>query len=376
MVRLACQTLTLKDMYKKLNLIGGIQLMKRIKRSTGVCLILVVFLILIFTLQVFAEPEYKWRFAMPWNRKLASQSYQLFSDLVGVYSNGRIEIEYFDNALLGSLGENFHAIQAGDIELGASYTYANLVPKGMVAQMPYTIRDYDELAITSSAPDGILYKITNKAWEEVGFHLLFISPSTFIGLANNVRPLKTPDDLKDLKFRVSGSVQCVEMLRNLGKGTGMTMETLPWADIYNALERGVMDGIWTSYSSLIEERHFEVVKYFTDLRFWPDVTSIVINKEIWDELPDDLKNAIAKAAKMAEERTYEVYRRAEREYRDILVDAGLEIYPITEEERSLWIEKADPTALWQQLAKPLIDELYPGENMTEKILEEINDMRK
>ncbi len=350
--------------------------MKRIKRSTGIYLILIVFLVLIFTLQVFAAPEYKWRFAMPWNRELASQSYQLFCDLVEVYSDGRIEIEYFDNALLGSLGENFHAIQAGDIELGASYTYANLVPKGMVAQMPYTIRDYDELAITSSAPDGILYKITDKAWEEVGFHLLFISPSTFIGLANKVRPLKTPDDLKDLKFRVSGSVQCVEMLRNIGKGTGMTMETLPWADIYNALERGVMDGIWTSYSSLIEERHFEVVKYFTDLRFWPDVTSIVINKEIWDGLPDDLKNAIERAAKMAEERTYEVYRRAEGEYKNILEDAGLEIYPVTDEERSLWIEKADPTALWMQLAKPLIDELYPGENMTEKILEEINDLRK
>jgi len=350
--------------------------MKRIKKYLMVCFILIVFLVLIFATQSFAQPEYKWRFAMPWERETASQSYELFCDLVGVYSDGRIEIEYFPHALLGPLDENFHAIQSGEIEMGMLYPYANLVPGGPTVMMPFSVLNFDEEVIACSNPDGILYQVSKKAWEEVGFHLLFLSPQGFLGLGNKVRPLKTPDDLKNLKMRVSGSLQCVKMLENMGKGTGMTMETLPWADVYNALEKGVMDGIWTTFASLIEERHYEVLKYFTDLRHTHDVSAICINKEIWDKLPDDLKTAIEKAAKIAEERDYEVHRRSEVEFRKTLLDKGVEIYTPTNEELSLWIEKANVPAIWEQVAKPWLDKAFPGENIVEKILDELNKIHK
>jgi len=349
--------------------------MKRIKKYLMVCFILIVFLVLIFATQSFAKPEYKWRFANPWSRGFSS-SYELFCDLVGVYSDGRIEIEYFPNALLGPLDESSRAIQSGEIECGISYPYTDLVPGGIVTMMPFSLSNYDEMQIACSVPDGILYKLASKAWEEVGFHLLFLPPQGFLGLANNIRPLRTPDDLKNLKMRVSGSVQGVEMLRNMGKGTGMLMQTLPWSDVYNALERGVMDGIWTNYASLVVERHFEVIKYFTDLRFLHDVSAAVINKEIWDKLPDDLKNAIEKAAKMAEERAYGMVRRSEFTFKSRVIDEGVEIYELTDEERSLWIKKANVPAIWEKLIKPWLDKAYPGQNMVEKIRKELNNIHK
>lgn len=350
--------------------------MRMIRKSLIIYFTLVVFLILVFTMQSFAQPEYKWRFTMPWERELSSESFELFCHLVGVYSDGRIEIEYFPHGLLGTLDENFHAIQAGEIELGLSYTFANLVPGGVVALMPFSVSSWDEMAFACRRPDGFLYKVTNVAWEEVGVHLLFMAPQGFLGFANNVRPLKTPDDLKNLRLRVSGSLQLVEMLENMGKGTGMTMNTLPWADAYGAFERGVLDGGWTGIAQMVEERHFEVQKYFTDLRFSHDLSCIIINKDIWDELPDDLKEAIEKAIKITTERDFEAHRRGEIEFRNILKDMGAEVYYPTDEERSLWIEKARVPEIWENLAKPWLDKAFPGQNMVETLLEEVENMKK
>jgi len=347
--------------------------MKRMKKYLMVCFILIVFLVLILATQSFAEPEYKWRFANPWSRGFSS-SYELFCDLVEVYSDGRIEIEYFPNALLGPLAESSKAIQMGEIECGISYPYADLTPGGIVTMIPFSVLDYDEMAIACGAPDGILYKVASKAWEEVGFHLMFLPPQGFLGLGNNIRPFITPADLKNLKMRVSGSVQAVEMLKNMGKGTGMTVETLPWSDVYNALERGVMDGIWTNYASLVMERHFEVLKYFTDLRFIHDVSAAVINKEVWDKLPDDLKNAIEKAAKMSEERAYGMVRSSDFKFKSMVIDAGLEIYTPTDEEKSLWVEKSNVPEIWEKLVKPWLDKAFPGQNMLEKIQTELNNI--
>ncbi|GAI82187.1 unnamed protein product, partial [marine sediment metagenome] len=114
----------------------------------------------------------------------------------------------------------------------------------------------------------------------------------------------------------------------------------------------------------------------TDLRWAYDISGICINKELWDGLPDDLKTAIEKAAKIAEERDYEVHRRAEVDFRKTLVDKGLEIHTITNEEISLWIEKTDVPAIWAKVAKPWLDKAFPGEDMVGKILEEINIIRE
>jgi TRAP-type C4-dicarboxylate transport system substrate-binding protein len=125
----------------------------------------------------------------------------------------------------------------GSEALGVFAPYVNLVPGGMLNWMPWTIENWEECKVAFMPPDGILYKVMQKAWNEVGMHQLFVVSQGAYGLANNARPLRSPDDLKNLKMRVSASLASVKMLGNMGKGTGMTMETIPWAELYNALSR-------------------------------------------------------------------------------------------------------------------------------------------
>lgn len=338
----------------------------------AVCLLIVV-LVMVFILPASAEtkPEYKWRFGFPWSRELQIESMQLFCDLVKLYSDGKMEITLYPNSSLGSHDETFHAVQEGSIEMGAFASYVNLVPGGMINWMPWTIENYNESAIAFSPPNGILYKVMSEAYKEVGMEFLFIMLQGPYGLGNNIRPIKTPDDLKNIKFRVSSSLGFVKALGNMGKGTGMTMDTVPWADLYNALERGVVDGCWDMWPSLVEERHFEVLKYYTALGMGWDVNNICINKDKWDELPSDLQEVLFKAGRIAELREYEVHRRADAEFIKTIEEGGVEIYYPTAEEREQFRVKANMPAIWEELCKPWLEKHYPGENMTQKVLDEL-----
>lgn len=338
----------------------------------GRFILISIIVLFILTSSLAAEPEYKWRFGVPWTRELQNQSMQLFCDLVEFYSDGKIKITLYPDGTLGTHDEIFHAVQEGSVEIGIFSPYVNLVPGGMLNWMPWTIETYDQSAVAFDAPDGILYKVMSDAWEEVGFHFLFVGLEGPYGIGNNVRPIKTPDDFKNLKMRVSSSLGFVRALENMGKGTGMTVVTIPWADLYNALERGVVDGCWSLWSSMVEERHYEVIKYYTALDWAWGTNNVVINKELWDSLTPELQEAIFKAGRVAEIREYEVHRRADADFKKIIAEGGTEIYYPTDEERALFKEKANMPAVWEELCDPWIEEHYPGQNMSQKIQDELN----
>ncbi|HPI98633.1 MAG TPA: TRAP transporter substrate-binding protein DctP, partial [Synergistales bacterium] len=181
----------------------------------------------------------------------------------------------------------------------------------------------------------------------------------------------------NLKLRVSSSLGFVRTLENMGKGSGMTLQTVPWAELYNALSRGVVDGCWSMWPSLVEERHYEVLKYYTALDFAWDANNVTVNKEKWDALPQEFRDAINKAAKIAEEHQYELQRRAVRKHMEWLSrQPNFEITFLTPQERSVFREKANMPAIWEELAKPWLDKAFPGENMTQKVQEELEKIRK
>jgi TRAP-type C4-dicarboxylate transport system substrate-binding protein len=317
------------------------------------------------------KPEYKWRFGSPWTQKVRNDSLQLYSELINKYSNGRIQVTFKPSGLFGTHDEIFHGVREGSLQMGLYAPYVNIIPGGMLNWMPWTVGTYAEAAIAYAPPDGILYKVMDKAYEEVGLKLLWSSPMGPYGYGNKVRPLKTPDDFRNLKMRVSASLGAVKCLENMGKGTGMTLQTIPWADIYNALERGVVDGIWSLWGSLVEERHHEVLKYYTALDWCWDSCNVAMNRKLYDKLPKDLKEVLFKAGREAEARDYREREKSDEEYKKILVSSGLIIYYPTEAERDAFRKKANRPAIWKELCDPWLEKHYPGQNMGQKIRDEL-----
>lgn len=339
-------------------------------------LIISAILVLLFSSTTFSQPEYEWRFGSSWTVELQDRANQLFCDLVDYYSDGRLKITLYPNGALGSHDEIFHAVQEGSVEMGVFSPYVNIVPGGLFNYMPWTIQNYNQAAVAFDDPDGILYKLLSEAWGEVGCHYLYTGVEGRYGIGNNVRPIKTPDDFKNLKLRVSSSLGFVRALQNMAEGTGMTVATVPWADLYTALERGVVDGCWSYWSSMVEERHFEVLDYYTALDWAWGSVNVVVNKELWNQLPSDLQEVMIKSGDIAEKYFYQIHRVKEADFIRTIEEAGVEIYYPTEEERQMFREKANMPAVWDELCKPWLDEHYPGENMTQKVLDELDRIRE
>lgn len=306
--------------------------------------------------------EYEWRFASPYSFPQANKSFDLFCALIEEYSGGSVETTFFPDASLGSHDEAFGMVQEGSLEMAAGAAMANLVPGGMTGTMPFSVGTWNEAAF-AYADDGPIMPIMSDAYRAVGLQVVWPFGTGNLGIANTVGPLKSPEDFKNLSnFRVSGSTQAVAAIRNMAEGSGMSLQTMPWADVYNALELGVIDSCWVGWSTMVESRLTEVVKYFTPVNFLWDVGYIYFNAELWDSLSPDLQEAIMSAGDEAELRHNEAYRRSELVHRQKIVEAGIEIYDLSAQEREAFIRKANTPAIWAELIDPWMNEKYPGQN--------------
>lgn len=349
---------------------------RRLLRHGGIWIALTAVILVAWVVMpaVADAQEYRWRFGSPWTQKTRNESITLFTELVNKHSNGKAQIRFQHSGLLGTHDEIFQAVREGSIEFGVFAPYVNLVPGGMLNWMPWTIGSFEEAKI-AYGPSGIVFKVMDEAYKEVGHKLLWSSHYGPYGLGNKVRSLKLPDDLKNLKMRVSASLGFVRTLENMGKGTGMTLHTIPWADLYNALQTGVVDGAWSLWPSLVEERHYEVLKYYTDLAFGWDATNITMNRKLWDRLPQGMKDALMRAGQEAEARDMREIQAGIDGFKKKILAAGLEIYTPTAAEREVWRQKANMPAVWKELATPWLDKTFPGQNMTQKMLTELERIR-
>ncbi|GHU03854.1 hypothetical protein FACS1894158_03060 [Betaproteobacteria bacterium] len=328
-----------------------------------------------------AAAKYNWKFANPLVQPNVDVLLQKFANKVTEYSNGQITLKYFPSGQLGTHDETFHGIQEGNIQVAHITPYVHIVPGGMINWMPWTISGWKEFGLAfelDNGPKGPLAKLMEVAYGEVGLKPLFYRSQGGIGIANRVREIKTPDDFKGLKFRVSGSLGFVRALENMGKGTGATFETLPLAEVYNALSKGVVDAMWEPWPQLINDRHGEVLKHFTVLDWAWDSTAIAINKELWESLPDDLKKAITRAAEEIQPELAAVEQKTEEDISQQVTKLfpHLTITKVTAEQREVFRQKSNMSAVWEELCTPWLNKVFPGQDMTAKVLKDLAEIRE
>ena len=73
------------------------------------------------------------------------------------------------------------------------------------------------------------------------------------------KAVRTPDDLKGQKIRVMASPVMVNTMKALG-ATGVPVA---WAELYTALQTGVVDGAENNHPSVVAKKFYEVSKFYT-----------------------------------------------------------------------------------------------------------------
>jgi len=141
------------------------------------------------------------------------------------------------------------------------------------------------------------------------------------------KPLDSLDDVKGLKTRVHSGV-----LQDLLNHLGAQAQFMTFADVYPALERGVLDAAVTCSTCAIGQKWYEVTEYLTGP--FPGTfgqTFITFAKREWDKMPSDIQAIIREVGKEYTEESKRVVLEWDAAALDKLIDLGMIHSPFTPE---------------------------------------------
>jgi tripartite ATP-independent transporter DctP family solute receptor len=212
-----------------------------------------------------------------------------FKEIVESESNKEIEVKIFHSKSMGSETEILQQIQLNTLQMGiiTAGVFDTFDPLVRVINYPFLFKDH---AQADTVLDGPLGQNILTSLESYGFKGLCFSENGFRNLTNNLRPIKSPEDIKGLKVRVMSSA----LHRAIWQALGANPTPMPWP-IYTELEQGVIDGQENPLWVMEVYKLYEVQKYLTLTRHVYSPHIDVASLKWWQTLDKESQNLLQRA---------------------------------------------------------------------------------
>ncbi|MBN9461888.1 MAG: DctP family TRAP transporter solute-binding subunit [Burkholderiales bacterium] len=212
--------------------------------------------------------------AFPWGKGA-----EIWINLVRERTQGRINMKLYPNVSLinGDQTREFSAIRQGviDVAVGSTINWSPQVRELNLFSLPFLARDHAGLdALTQGEVGKRILQIVEKAgvvplaWGENGFR----------EVTNSKREIRTPADMKGLKFRVVGS----PIFNDTFTALGANPTQMSWADAQPALASGAVEGQENPLHIFTAAKlHTLGQKYVTLWDYVADPLIYVVNNDVW-----------------------------------------------------------------------------------------------
>jgi C4-dicarboxylate-binding protein DctP len=278
-----------------------------------------------------------------------------FKELAEKYTGGKVKVEVYPNSQLYKDKEELEALQLGAVQFLAPST-AKFAPLGVkefeALDLPFLFKDEEEYAKVSKGPVGqwLMKKLEAKGITGLGFW-----DNGFHMVSSN-RPLLTPADFQGLKFRISGSKIADKYFRLVG----CIPQIMAFAEVYQALQTGVVDGIENTPSNYLTQKFYEVQKDITIANHGHLQYAVITNTKWWNGLPADIKAGLDKAMNEATDYTNSIARQENIDALTEMKKFGKSTFHVATAEQRAALRKAmAPTYKWAEgrVGKEILDML-------------------
>jgi TRAP-type mannitol/chloroaromatic compound transport system substrate-binding protein len=255
------------------------------------------------TTEVSAQDRVKWRMASAFGSSLPhlGPSGVRFSKDVARLSGGKFEIKFFEPGALVPALECFDPVSKGSIEscwTTPGYDTGKIPAAAFFTTVPFGPTFGEFMAWKMFGGGNKLRDEVYAKHGMVAVDCFCIGPETSGWFRKEVKSL---DELKGLKMRFFGlGARVVQKL-------GVSTQLLAGADIFPALERGVIDATEFSMPMMDVKLGFHQVAKFNYFPGWHQQVScshLLMNKAAFDALPDQYKAMIEIAAGKQVTETY------------------------------------------------------------------------
>lgn len=254
--------------------------------------------------------------------------------------NGKMCVEVYPNSTLFGDSKELEALLVGDVQLLAPSLskFGSYTPKLGVFDLPFIFVDMDQAIRFTKSPEG--KKLLN-SMEGVGFVGLGYWMSGMKYFSAN-KPLILPTDAKGLKFRVQTSDVAKAMIAAMGASP----QPMAFAEVYGALQTGVVDGQENTWSNIYTQKFFEVQNSITETNHQL-LAYIVLTSADWlKSLKPDVRDQLLKIIDEVSIETNESVKKDENANRENILKAGGKINKLTPDQRKQWVEAMKP--VWKK----------------------------
>ena len=219
-----------------------------------------------------------------------------FSELVKERTNGAYDIQLFPNSSLGDERTMLESMQMGTLDSGiiTSGPFVNFVPEFGVLDLPFLFPDN---ASAYKVLDGEIGKEILSKLEDYDLKGLAFAERGFRNLTNSVRPVKTAEDIKDLKIRVMEN----EIYISAFKAMGVNAVPMAWTEALTALQQGTIQGQENPVNVIHAYKMWDSQEHVTLTRHAYAPAVITFSLEKFNSLPNDVQEIFIQAAQEAAE---------------------------------------------------------------------------
>lgn len=286
---------------------------------------------------------------------LLDKDMKAFADEVDKQTEGRVKIKVYPAGQLGNNEQMMERVSMGSIEMVAGYPNPLLEPKLDVYCLPGLATNYEELRkiFVTGSPFMNLLK---EGFESIDTHVLSsYMTAAMVGMSFKNDPKNVLDfsAARSEKIRVPG----INSFRFTAEALGYLTTPLPWAEVFTALQTGVIDGNYGSAAEPTYTQLRDVIKAYFAVNVQADMFFLLINRDIFERLPEKDREIMAKIADNLEKSRFTKAKEEQDMWEQRLADSGIAIYRPSAEQ-SAELQKKIQDEVWPKISEQFDKSYY------------------
>ena len=264
-----------------------------------------------------------------------------FKELAEKALPGKVQVQVFPNSQLFGDGKEMEALALGDVQIiiPSLAKFGKYTPKLQIFDLPFLFDDLAAVDRFQASKEG---QELLKSMEKKNIIGLGYLHNGMKQLSAN-KALNTPADAKGLKFRIQSS----DVLEEQFKAVGGNPQKLAFAEVYQALQTGVVDGTENPWSNIYSKKFHEVQGFIMDSNHGILDYMVITNAKWWNGLPADVRTALNGAMQEAIKYGNKIAEEEGDDYRKkVIADNKAKVLPMSKENLMAWRTAMKP--VWKK----------------------------
>jgi len=260
-----------------------------------------------------------------------------FKELAEKKLPGKVQVQVFPNSQLFGDAKEMEALLLNDVQIIAPSLskFDRYTKKIQVFDLPFIFKDADAALRFENSKEG---RALLKSMEDKGLIGLDYWGNGMRHFAAN-KDFRLPQDIKGLKFRIQAS----DVYEAIMKSVGANGQKMAFAEVYQALQTGVVDGQENSFSNMYSQKFHEVQKTILETNHGILDYMVVVNAKWWNGLPADIKKGLTEAMAEATVFNNQIAKQKNDEARAAIEAAGkAKIVKLTDAQLAEWKKAMQP----------------------------------